>query len=156
MIPSKKNCYLFLSCSKTVLSNHAKKMPPNQAQFFSYVYYWKLDYPLILKGDIQSDKNYCGDISIVQLQLKSYKLEILTELRPLTTKTFWLVLLSGFCQIYLANHPNRIAKNERFFYQKTSVANYQISAKSQAWNSTTLATLVRFCTYICIWKIFKL
>ena len=35
-------------------------------------------------------------ISIMQLQLKSYKLEILTELRPLTTKTFWLVLLSGF------------------------------------------------------------
>ena len=52
---------------------------------------------------------------IMQLQLKSYKLEILTELRTLTTKTFWLVLLSGFYQIYLANHPNRIAKNERFF-----------------------------------------
>ena len=43
-------------------------------------------------------KNCCVEIVFFStyFKLKSYKQEILTELRTLTTKIFWLVLLSGF------------------------------------------------------------
>ena len=67
--------------------------------------------------------------------MKSYKLKILTELRPLTTKTFWLFFQDFDKSIWPTNQID--SPKMKDFHQKKSVGNPQISVKSHAWNSTT-------------------
>ena len=56
MIPSNKRKLLpsFVLLLNSSFQTRLKNAPNQASQFFSYIYYWKWDYPSILKADLQA------------------------------------------------------------------------------------------------------